>query len=114
MFKRIGDSWRELKSGHPGTRFQEQYERQHRKQESRTGRALRIAAGIILVPVGLFFLPAPGPGTVVLALGAIMIAREFKFAAKALDRLELRTRRVVKWLSAHRPRLAGRHRTGNR
>lgn len=114
MFKRIGDSWRELKNGRPGTRFQEQYERQHREEGSRIGRAARIVAGIILIPAGLFFLPAPGPGAIVLALGAIMIAREFMFAAKALDRLELRTRQALRWLSRHRPRLTGRRSTGGR
>ena len=114
MFKRISESWRELKRGRPGTRFREQYERQHQRQDSRTGRVVRIIAGIILVPVGLFFLPAPGPGMVVLALGAIMIAREFLFAAKALDRLELRVRQALTWLNRHRPRLAGRHRGENR
>jgi len=108
MFKQLQRSWKELKSGRPGSRFLEQYRRQHQAHESGVGRAVRIVAGIILVPVGLFFLPAPGPGMVVLALGAILLARESRLVARALDRLELRARQALRWLSRHRPRLAGR------
>jgi hypothetical protein len=108
MLNQLKRSWTSLKHGDPGSRFQEQYRRQHRKQEGGVARAIRIVAGIILVPVGLFFLPAPGPGMVVLALGAILLARESRLVAQALDRLELRARQALRWLSRHRPRLAGR------
>jgi putative transmembrane protein PGPGW len=97
MFKQLKQYWSSLKRGKPGSRFQEQYDKQRKEQKSGTGRAIRIVAGFLLLPAGLFFLPAPGPGFLVLALGAVLIAREFRWAAKILDRLELRGRGVFDW-----------------
>jgi hypothetical protein len=95
MLQRIKRSWRSLKRGHPGSRFEEQYERQRQSGSNGAGRVLRVVAGAVLLPAGLFFLPAPGPGMLILAVGAALIAREFRFAAQALDRMEVAGRRVV-------------------
>ena len=94
MFERIKRNWASLKRGRPGSRFQEQHDKQRKSGKGGAGRALRIVVGALLVPAGLFFLPAPGPGMIILALGAVLIAREFRFAAKALDRLEVIGRRI--------------------
>lgn len=97
MFTQLKKYWTSLKDGEPGSRFQEQYEKQHRKRKRPVGRVLRIAAGVILMPLGLFFLAVPGPGLLIIGLGAVLIAREFRFAAVALDRIEVRARKVYKW-----------------
>ena len=97
MFTHFRKYWSSLKQGKPGSRFQEQYDRSHRKQKSMVGRVLRVAAGTILVPVGLFFLAVPGPGLLIIALGAVLIAREFQFAAILLDALEVRGRQAFRW-----------------
>lgn len=74
---------------------------------------LRISAGLIALPVGLFLLPAPGPGTVVIAFGAVLLAREFRVAAQVLDWVEVRGRRLVRWAKdawrrVRRPRAGSR------
>jgi uncharacterized protein (TIGR02611 family) len=105
MLKRLKRYWSSLKEGRPGARFQEQYEHERRKQKGRVGRVLRIAAGVLLVPVGLFFLAVPGPGLIIIGLGAVLIAREFHFAAIVLDWLEVRGRKVFKWAKQRWQRL---------
>ena len=99
MLKRVKKYWSDLKSGKPGSRFQEQYDENREEQKSPIGRALRIIVGLILIPVGMFFLAVPGPGLLIIGLGAVMIAREFRFAAKALDHFEVWARSVYKRLS---------------
>ena len=105
MLTRLKKYWSSLKQGHPGSRFREQYEKERRKQKSTVGRVLRIAVGFILMPIGLFFLAVPGPGLLIIGLGAVLIAREFRFAAIALDRIEVRGRQVYKWAKQRWQRL---------
>jgi len=97
MLKQLKRNWSSLTRGRPGSRFQEQYDRQRNSRSSKAGRVLRLAAGVILLPLGLFLLPAPGPGTIVVVIGALLIAREFKVAAQFLDRLEVRGRNLFRW-----------------
>ena len=100
MLDRMRKSWRELKLGQPGRRFQD---RHARRREAGRGTALKcvlIGAGVLIVLVGLVLLPLPGPGMLVVALGALMMADGSRATAKALDSLELRARRLY---SALRP-----------
>lgn len=105
MFKRLQSYWSSLERGRPGSRFQEQYKEERKKQKSPIGRVLRIAGGALLVPIGLFFLAVPGPGLVIIALGAVLIAREFQFAAITLDWIEVRVRQAFKWAKQRWQRL---------
>ena len=98
MFKELKSEWSQLKKGKPGSRFQEQYDRNRREQTSALGRVVRIVVGFLLFPVGVFFLAVPGPGLLVIAVGAVMIAREFRTAARALDVIEVRGRKAFKWI----------------
>lgn len=98
MLKRVKEYWTELKRGVPGSRFEEQHDDHRRGAQGKVGRTLRVIAGVILIPAGMFFLAVPGPGLLIMGLGAILLAREFRFAAKLLDRLELRVRPLVKRL----------------
>ena len=97
MLKRLKAYWSDLRRGKPGSRFQDQYERNRQEQKGPVGRVLRIVAGVALIPVGLFFLAVPGPGLLIVGMGAVLIAREFGFAARLLDTLELRARRAWRW-----------------
>ena len=85
--------WQELRRGKPGHRFQARYER------TSQGGALRkcalICAGVLLIAAGIVFLPLPGPGMLIIALGAFLLAEESRAAARALDWIELRVRRLV-------------------
>jgi len=105
MFKELKREWSQLKRGKPGSRFQDQFDRSQREKKSNVGRVFRVVAGFVLLPVGLFFLAVPGPGLVIIALGAVLIAREFGFAARLLDAIEVRGRRIITWASHRWKRL---------
>jgi hypothetical protein len=94
IFKGIRKSWRVLRSGKPGERFERYY---RSEQEGRTPlrKFISIFVGVTIFAAGLVFLPAPGPGTLVVALGLGLLAREFRFVARALDGLEPRLRRAA-------------------
>jgi uncharacterized protein (TIGR02611 family) len=95
MLDGLKKSWRQLKKGKPGERFRRQYYRRKQSSSSTLGKVLFIIIGLALVAAGLFFLPAPGPGTLILLPGAGLLARESLAAARALDWLELRVRRIL-------------------
>lgn len=114
MLTRLKKYWASLRNGQAGSRFQEQYEKERKKQKSTAGRVLRIIAGALLIPVGLFFLAVPGPGLVIIALGALLIAREFLFAATVLDWMEVRGRRVFTWAKQRWHRLVRARRAATR
>lgn len=97
MLKRLKSYWSELKRGRPGSRFLDQHDRNRREQQNPVWRVLRVVAGVVLIPVGVFFLAVPGPGLPIILLGAVLVAREFRFAARLLDATELRLRPIWKW-----------------
>jgi len=97
MFEHLKQNWESFKRGHPGSRFQEQYERQRKSPAGTASRVLRVSLGVIALLVGLVLMPAPGPGFIVVGIGALMIAREFRAAAILLDRIEVLGRQVLKW-----------------
>ena len=114
MIQRLKKGWRELKQGEPGRRFRDRYER--RRRERRHGGARKwslIVAGVLLMIAGIVLLPLPGPGMVVIALGALLMAEESRLMAGGLDALECRARAIHQKLrpNARRPRLK---RSGNR
>jgi uncharacterized protein (TIGR02611 family) len=57
-------------------------------------RVLRVLAGFLLLGAGAAMLLLPGPGWVTIALGLALLAREFEWARRWLDRLK-RTARAV-------------------
>jgi hypothetical protein len=105
MFDGIKREWTQLKRGRPGSRFVEQYDKGQKQQRSPVGRVARIIVGLLLFPIGVVFLAIPGPGLLVIALGAVLIAREFRFAARILDVVEVRGRKVLTWTKRQWKRL---------
>ena len=97
MFDGFKRSWRLLKRSQPGLRFQEQYEAQQRSRRPAWARPVWIAAGTAIMAIGVVALPAPGPGILVIALGAAMFARESRTAARVLDWIELRLHAAWTW-----------------
>lgn len=97
MTAKLKRRWRELRAGEPGRRFQDGYRRRHARSAQRGRRIALLGAGAVLVLAGLFLLPAPGPGTVVLVLGAGLMAEESLAAARVLDWVELRVRGAAEW-----------------
>jgi hypothetical protein len=56
-----------------------------------------VVIGIFVIAVGIVALPAPGPGMLVLAFGAGLLAREFAAIARFFDWLEIRGWRMGGW-----------------
>jgi hypothetical protein len=86
----------QFKDGKPGDRFQTRYWERRQAGHSRLRKAFTIAAGVLVVLVGLVLLPAPGPGMIVVAIGAGSVAQESLVVARALDRVELKLRSLYR------------------
>ena len=91
-------SWRDLRAAPAGERFQRRYAVNRLKGRRGWIRAASILAGARLIAVGLFMLLAPGPGILVLILGAALVAGESQPMARFLDRAEVRIRRAISTL----------------
>jgi uncharacterized protein (TIGR02611 family) len=98
MFEGVRTSWRRLRAAPAGERFIRQYRAHQAGHRRAWTRPLTLGFGALVVAVGLVALPAPGPGTLVVALGAALLARESETVARLLDRIELwatpRARRI--------------------
>jgi hypothetical protein len=81
---------RKLARGTPGRRFTDRYST--RRGHGAVAKALAIAVGSGLVVLGAIMLVTPGPGALVLLLGAALVAGESQRCARGLDRLELALR----------------------
>lgn len=95
MFDGIKQTWRDLRQGAPGGRFRSYHRRQ--AGGSKWRRILRLAGGIVVVAVGIVALPAPGPGILIVVVGAGLMARESAGVAGALDWAEVRLWRLIAW-----------------
>lgn len=97
MIERAKKSWRLFADGGPGRRFRERYRRRRSSGRGRLDptRLLYVVGGASLVVVSALFgwLPVLGWGTTILGLG--MIAGEVHAAARSMDRLEVRARRLL-------------------
>ena len=92
MFKRLKQEWQRFRRRKPGRRFEERY---YQKQQSARGvfrKILIMSAGVLIIAVGIVLLAFPGPGTILMLIGAALIAEESLVTARALDWLELRLR----------------------
>lgn len=98
MLQKIKDSWRQFTDSEPGQRFEDRYNRRHENAGGgfNAGLLLHIGAGIVVTLAGLFFLPAPGPGTLILLAGLGLIGGEFLPVARFMDRAEVKVREWTK------------------
>jgi Flp pilus assembly protein TadB len=96
MLEELKQNWQRFKAGLPGRRFQQQFRYRQQLRSGPVRRALFIVGGILVAAAGVFFLFAPGPGIVIFLVGAVVIARQSFFAARAFDRVEMQLRRFVK------------------
>lgn len=95
MLARLKRSWRTFADAEPGDRFRQRYDARRRKSHSTLSGVLRTLGGMLLVFIGAVLMVIPGPGIPFVALGAALIAQQFKWAATAADKLELFGRRVL-------------------
>jgi hypothetical protein len=110
MLSSLKKHWREFKASKPGERFQDMHERHGRAGHRAAGvrRYLLIGLGVVLSLAGVLLLPVPGPGSLVIFVGVLMIARESLIVARMLDRLELMLRPAFLRVRRHWRRLRRR------
>lgn len=97
----LRDRWHDFAAAEPGTRFEREYDLKHGEAQPRWKRILAVLFGVTVVLVGIVGLPAPGPGILVIGIGAALLGRESRGIARWLDRGEITVRRqaarVARW-----------------
>lgn len=99
MFARLRSAWNAFKDARPGTRFRAYHRRRNEDRKHKWQKPLSVLISIIIIAVGMVALPAPGPGMLVVAFGAGLLACEFAAIARLLDWLEIRAWRLGRWAS---------------
>jgi hypothetical protein len=100
MLDHLRENWRHLKHGEPGQRFKDRYYLSQRRNRSRITfwRVFNIGAGSGIALGGLLMVIAPGPGWLAIFLGLGMLSGELLPVARILDRIEVRLRKLIRWL----------------
>lgn len=96
MFDRLRSLSREFRRAPCGERFQRLYYRREARQSGVVARSFFLGTGLAIMALGLLLMPAPGPGTVVLIIGAAIAAQESVRVARVMDRCESRLTGSVK------------------
>lgn len=104
---RLKREWQLFRQAPAGERFQRRYARQAHNRSSFAWKVVWIALGLVFFVIGIIMLAAPGPGLLVLFVACSMVAGESRWAARTLDRLELKAR-------AFAARVRGRRRSPQR
>jgi hypothetical protein len=95
--------WRVFREVEPGHRFQTRYnnhrQRRLRGETSSYTRILNLVGGSALVVAGFAFIPTPGPSYMIIVLGMWMLSGELLPLARLFDRLDVRLRRLGRWVS---------------
>jgi hypothetical protein len=76
-----------------GRRFRAHYERM-RAKPGMWRAVVAIGGGLVLLALGIVMLVTPGPGLIVAAIGAALIAGKSLVAARVLDRIDLAATRL--------------------
>ena len=94
MLEKVKESWKQFKESEPGHRFEDRYNRRQEQSQGRfdAGKIFNMAAGVVVTLAGIFFIPAPGPGSMIIFLGLGLIGCEFLPSARFLDRAEVKVR----------------------
>jgi putative transmembrane protein PGPGW len=94
--------WQLFREIEPGHRFQTRYnnhrQRRERGETSRYGKIFNLAGGPALIVAGFAFLPTPGPSYIIIVIGSWMLAGEFLPLARFFDRLDVRLRKLGRWI----------------
>lgn len=100
MISDLKEKWRGFHQAGAGRRFRDANE-QHRKSglaRKWWGRLLFWIAGLGLVLIGAFFSVAPGPASIFIFPGAILLACESQTVARLLDWLDVKLSPVMAYL----------------
>ncbi|MBS0582380.1 MAG: hypothetical protein JSS42_04685 [Proteobacteria bacterium] len=87
MFDWLRTYFRALFAARSGTRFRRQH-RRRRANPHPVRTILAVTGGMLVFLVGLVMLVTPGPGLLVMAIGAALVAGESLLVARLLDRFD--------------------------
>jgi hypothetical protein len=109
VFKKAIETWRLFKKIERGHRFQTRYHSHRRRCEqgetSQYGWMVSLIGGPALIAAGFAFLPTPGPSYIIIVIGMWMLAGEFIPLARFFDRLDVRQRKLKRWIKDRWSRL---------
>ena len=102
VLRKAREKWRLSKEIESGHRFQTRYhDHRRRRQQGETsqyGWMVNLIGGPTLIVAGFAFLPTPGPSFIIIVIGMWMLAGEFLPLARFFDRLEVRLRKLRRWI----------------
>jgi len=101
VFVYLKQRWRRFLAAPSGTRFQAHYRRQH-AHRGLVRTMVAIGAGLLLIALGIVLLVLPGPGLLIGAIGAALLAGESLLVARALDWIDRQATRLWRRLRRHR------------
>jgi Putative transmembrane protein (PGPGW) len=90
----VAGEWKAVRADRAGRRFCNHYSRM-REPGRASLRALALVVGPLLVAIGVVLLFIPGPGLIVIALGAAFLCGQSRKLARGLDRAEPRLHRAI-------------------
>jgi uncharacterized protein (TIGR02611 family) len=95
MGERMKQHWQEFKASKPGQRFKDRYRRRQQDEQGHIIlRIFLIALGAVIAVGSLVLAPLPGPGWATVFIGLMILAGELLPAARFLDWLEVRLRKL--------------------
>jgi len=96
MFDQLKKNWDIFKQSEPGKRFKDRYHRRSEKRhrDSKIKVLLNISIGIVIIIIGMIFWFIPGPGWLMIFIGAAIIAGESIITARFLDYIEVKIREL--------------------
>jgi uncharacterized protein (TIGR02611 family) len=100
FFQSFKKQWRQFVRTPSGQRFQKVHERRQKDrmtQHPRRKTALLVIGSLTAI-AGVALLPLPGPGSIVLAAGLMLVARESATAARVLDFADKHIHRFIQYL----------------
>jgi hypothetical protein len=102
MLQHLKEDWRHFKHGESGQRFKDRYYLSQRRNRGRfiIWRVFNIGAGSGIALGGLLMVIAPGPGWLAIILGLGMLSDELFPVARFMDWIEVRLRKLVRWVRA--------------
>jgi uncharacterized protein (TIGR02611 family) len=95
MFEQLKQHWREFEESKPGHRFKDRYRRRREHEQGHiVWRIFLITIGAVIALGSLILAPLPGPGWATVFIGLMILAGEALPAARFLDWLEVRLRKL--------------------
>ena len=95
MLEKLKRSWQRFRSDPPGERFQERHHRHAEHKRWPMQSSLSMILGVLSILFGTLMLVTPGPGLLLIVLGASLVAEESLVAARWMDRMELAIRALL-------------------